>query len=354
MNMNKTLIALAIAAALPVAAQADATLSGYVVSKYKSGNDTLVNRMDTDSRLVIDSSEVLANGMTATANFRITADAADDTDNSGTGTLSGDFGTLTMGSIDADNAFQAGDVGAVVGNTTEATASTASSVYGIHFAGSVANLSFEAQINADTGPTGAGTAAAVTNSSQFGVPMELAEGLTVGYSYASDAAELLATSTVNHSGIHEGQTAVGVSYTMGDLVLTAGKVNYKAESTTAKTDAVVSATYTVNADALTIVAQTDNSPSGDFQVDISYAVNDALTVSSEVDKDKTTSMTATYTDGDMTTIVSRTDDGSTDASVGLDYGNAALTIGRVGAVTATAVGPAVAAAHSYVSYKVSF
>jgi len=350
--MNKTLIALAIAAALPVAAQADATLSGYVVSKYKSGNDTLVNRLDTDSRLVIDSSEVLANGMTATANFRITGDAADDTDNSGTGTLSGDFGTLTMGSIDADNAFQAGDVGAVVGNTTESTASTASSVYGIHFAGSVANLSFEAQINADTGPTGAGTAAAVTNSSQFGVSMDLAEGLTVGYAYASDLADDV--STASHSGIHEGQTAVGVSYTMGDLVLTAGKVNYKAESTTAKTDAVVSATYTVNADALTIVAQTDNSPSGDFQVDISYAVNDALTVSSEVDKDKTTSMTATYTDGDMTTIVSRTDDGSTDASVGLDYGNAALTIGRVGAVTTTAVGPAVAAAHSYVSYKVSF
>jgi hypothetical protein len=352
MNMNKTLIALAIAAALPVAAQADATLSGYVVSKYKSGNDTLVNRLDTDSRLTIASSEVLANGMTATATFRITGDSDDDTDNSGTGTLSGDFGTLTMGSIDADNAFQAGDVGAVVGNTTEATASTASSVYGIHFAGSVANLSFEAQINADTGPTGAGTAAAVTNSSQFGVSMDLAEGLTVGYAYASDLADDV--STASHSGIHEGQTAVGVSYTMGDLVLTAGKVNYKAESTTAKTDAVVSATYTVNADALTIVAQTDNSPSGDFQVDISYAVNDALTVSSEVDKDKTTSMTATYTDGDMTTIVSRTDDGSTDASVGLDYGNAALTIGRVGAVTATLVGPAVAAAHSYVSYKVSF
>jgi len=350
--MNKTLIALAIAAALPVAAQADTTLSGYVTSKYKSGNSTLVNRMDTDSRLQIDSSEVLANGMTATAKFRITGDSDDDTDNSGTGTLAGDFGTLTMGSIDADSAFQAGDIGSVVGDTSESTASTASSVYGIHFASSVANLSFAAQLNADTGASGSGTADAVTNSTQIGVTMDLADGLTAGYAYASDLAD--DASTANHYGIHEGQTAVGISYTMGDLVLKAGKVNYKAESTTAKSDAVISATYTVTADALTIVAQTDNSPSGDYQVDLTYAVNDSLSVSTEVDKGKTTSMPATYTQGDMTATVSRTDDTSTDASVALDYGNADLTIGRVGATTTTLVGPTESAEYSYVSYKVAF
>jgi len=65
MNMNKTLIALAIAAALPVAAQADATLSGTLTSKYKS----LDSSIDTDSRLTVASSEVLTNGMTATASF---------------------------------------------------------------------------------------------------------------------------------------------------------------------------------------------------------------------------------------------------------------------------------------------
>jgi len=129
--MNKTLIAIAIAAALPVAAQADATLSGTVTSKYKnSAGDAVI---DTDARLSITSSEVLANGMTATATFAILADSNDDTENSGTATLAGDFGTLTAGSIDADGAFQAGDVAGVVGNTTESTASTASSVYGVHF-----------------------------------------------------------------------------------------------------------------------------------------------------------------------------------------------------------------------------
>ena len=107
--MNKTLIALAIAATLPVAAVADVTISGSLSSKYKN-----TGAIDTDSSLRVASSEVLANGMTATAGFSITADTDDDTENSGTATLAGDFGTLTVGSIDADGAFQAGDVGGAV------------------------------------------------------------------------------------------------------------------------------------------------------------------------------------------------------------------------------------------------
>ncbi|MDC9720262.1 MAG: hypothetical protein PSN46_05970, partial [Gammaproteobacteria bacterium] len=107
--MKKTIIALAIAAALPVAAQADATLSGSVTTKY---NNTGV--IDTDATLTIASSEVLANGMTATATFGILADIDDDTENAGTASLAGDFGKLTVGSIDADSAFQAGDVAGIV------------------------------------------------------------------------------------------------------------------------------------------------------------------------------------------------------------------------------------------------
>ena len=120
--MNKTLIAVAIAAALPVAAQADVTLSGTLTSKY----NTTTNALDTDSRFGMAASEVLANGMTATAAFTLTADTNDDTENSGTGSLAGDFGTLTVGSIDADGAFQAGDVGGGVANTTEGSSTTSS------------------------------------------------------------------------------------------------------------------------------------------------------------------------------------------------------------------------------------
>ena len=100
-------------------------------------------------------------------------------------------------------------------------------------------------------------------------------GLTLGYAYAS--AKPADASTATHDGLNEGQTAVGASYAFGDLVVSVGKQNLKDSATSP--DARISATYTMTADALTIVAQADNDPSGDYQLDLSYAVTDALTVS---------------------------------------------------------------------------
>jgi hypothetical protein len=341
--MNKTLIALAIAAALPVAAQADATISGTLNSKY-----TNAGVIDTDATLSIASSEVLANGMTATATFGILADTDDDTENAGTASLAGDFGTLTVGSIDADAAFQSGDIAGVVANTTESTSSTSSSVYGIHYAGTVAGLSVAAQVNAGT--NAAKVAETVLKSTQIGATYDL-NGLTVGYSYASGAADAFSTSghyanaadkaadkrTAN-DGIDESQSAFGVSYAFGDLVVTAGKASLA-------DDARVSATYTTTVEGLTIVAQLDNEPSGDYQIDLSYALSDAFTLSSEIDSTdgKDTTLVASYTAGDMTASVSKTDDGTTDASVGLSFGNAGLTLARNGGDEETSV-----------SYKVAF
>ena len=362
--MNKTLIALAVAATLPVAAVADVTISGSLTSKYKN-----TGAIDTDSRLSVASSEVLANGMTATAGFSITADTDDDTENSGTATLSGDFGTLTVGSIDADGAFQAGDVGGAVPDTTDSTSSTASTVYGVHFSGSVAGLTVAAQVNANTGASGSGATAAATansassnyaaatdttktKSSQLSATYEV-NGLTVGYGYAS--ADAKDGNTTTHNGVHEGQSAIGVSYAMGDLVVSVGKQNLSDQGSTSP-DALVSATYTMTADAITIVAQGDNAPSGDYQLNLTYAFSDNMTISSEVDKGKTTTMVGTYTEGDMTFTVARQDDDTTDASIALDYGNADLTIGRVGAraASAAAIGRAAAAEYSHVTYSVAF
>ena len=361
--MNKTLIALAIAAALPVAAQADATLSGSLVTKYKS-----TGSIDTDARLSLASSEVLANGMTATATFAILADTNDDTENAGTASLVGDFGALTIGSIDADGAFQAGDVAGVVANTTESISTTSSSVYGIHYAGTVAGLSVAAQVNAASNAAGVGAVAEVvavptsyiaavaakaapTKSTQMSATYDF-NGVTVGYAYASALAD--DASTASHNGIHEGQTAFGVTYAFGDLVVSAGKVSLK--DTAASPDAVVSATYTMVVDQLTIVAQMDNTPSGDYQIDLSYALGNGISLSSEIDSTagKETTLVASYTDGDMTASVSKTDDGTTDASVALDYGNADLTLGRVGAAASTSLGRAAAAEYTYVSYSVAF
>jgi hypothetical protein len=362
--MNKSLIALAIAATLPVAAVADVTISGSLTSKYKN-----TGSIDTDSRLSVASSEVLANGMTATAGFSITADTDDDTENSGTATLAGDFGALTVGSIDADGAFQAGDVGGAVPDTTDSTSSTASTVYGIHFSGSVAGLTIAAQVNANTGPSGSGAVAAGTDnaattnyaaatdttktkSTQLSATYEL-NGLSLGYAYAS--ADVKDGNTTTHNGVHEGQSALGVSYAMGDLVVSVGKQNLSDDANTSP-DALVSATYTMTADAITIVAQGDNAPSGDYQLNLTYAFSDNMTISSEVDKGKTTTMVGTYTEGDMTFTVARQDDDTTDASIALDYGNADLTIGRVGAraASAAAIGRSAAAEYSHVTYSVAF
>ena len=118
-----------------------------------------------DSCLSVTSFEVLANGMTATAGFFIIAD----TENSGTAILSGDFGTLTFGSIDADGAIQAGDVGGAVPNITVSNNFASLSVHSAHYAG--------------------------TN------------GLALVYAYTSALADN--ASSVNHNGIYEDQTAVG-------------------------------------------------------------------------------------------------------------------------------------------------
>ncbi len=138
--MNKTLIALAIAAALPVAAQADMTLSGSVSTEY-----TNTGVIDTDAALSVSASEVLANGMTATATFDVL-----DAESQGSATLAGDFGTLTAGEIDSDGAFQMGDVGGAVGNTEDADEG-GTTVSGIHFTTTQAGLSIAAQVNASTG-----------------------------------------------------------------------------------------------------------------------------------------------------------------------------------------------------------
>jgi len=309
--MNKTLIALAIAAALPVAAQADMTLSGSVTSAYKN-----TGVIDTDAALSLSASEVLANGMTATASLDVLAG-----ESQGSASLTGDFGSLTVGEITNDAAFQSGDVADVVGTSDDADDGD-TTISGIHFSTTQAGLSLAAQVNAATGPLGTETE---TKSTQMGATYDF-NGLTVGYAYASGAAN----GDAAVKGVEKAQTAFGASYTFGDLAVSAGKSSIADE-------ALVSATYTMAIDALTVVGQMDNTPTGDYQINLSYAMSDALTLSSEIDKGLTTTLVASYTSGDVTASVSKTDDGTTDASVALDLGNADLSVARNGGDADTTV-----------------
>ncbi|MDB9753448.1 porin [Oceanospirillaceae bacterium] len=317
--MNKTLIALAIAAALPVAAQADMTLSGSVSTNY-----TDAGVVDTDAALSLSASEVLANGMTATATFDVLAG-----ENQGSATLTGDFGALTVGKIDSDGAFQAGDVGGAVGNTEDAD-EDGTTVSGIMFSTTQAGLAITAQVN---GASGADAAVGETRSTQFGATYDF-NGVTVGYAYASadadtnqfgvaDGAAATATTIAGKdNGVTAAMSAFGVSYTMGDITLAAGK-----DSIDADTDFVV--TYTTVLDALTVTAAMDND--SEYQIDLGYALTGGLTISSEIDSDGgDTTMGVSYTSGEMTASVTKTSDGSTDASVALDFGNADLELARDG------------------------
>ena len=319
--MNKTLIALAIAAALPVAAQADMTLAGSVSTEY-----TNTGVIETEAALSVSASEVLANGMTATATFDVL-----DGENQGSASLAGDFGTLTAGEIDADGAFQMGDVGGAVGNTEDDDEGD-TTVSGIHFTTTQAGLSIAAQVNASTGANASTAAAdAETRSTQIGATYDF-NGITVGYSYASDDANGGTDADIGGpiGGVTENMTAFGVAYTMGDITITAGK-----DSVDTDTDYNVS--YSTSMDALSVKGQINNDR--DIQIDLSYALSDSLTLSSEIDTGKTTTLVAAYTSGNMTATVAKTDDaaGSTDASVALDFGNADLTLARNGGDADTSV-----------------
>jgi len=322
--MNKTLIALAIAAALPVAAQADMTLSGSVSTNY-----TDQGVIDTDAALKVSASEVLANGMTATATLNVLGGESQDASSA---TLTGDFGSLTVGSMLNDSAFQSGDVADVVGLSDDAD-DGGNTISGIRFSTTQAGLSIQAQLNGATGPTGVTAAAATTaapadvetRSTQMGVSYDF-NGLTVGYAYASADVDSSAAVT---AGVNEAMTAFGAAYTFGDLVVSAGKASNA-------DDSIVSATYTMTVDALTVVAQMDSDPSGDYQIDLSYAMSDAITLTSEIDSTtgEQTTLVASYTSGELTASVSKTSDGTTDASVALDLGNADLTLARDGGASA--------------------
>jgi len=318
--MNKTLIALAITAALPVAAQADMTLSGSVETTYKN-----TGIITTDAAFGLTTSEVLANGMTATASLNVLG-----SETQGSASLAGDFGTLTAGEIDADAAFQMGDVGAAVGNTEDADEGD-TTVSGVHFTTTQAGLAIAAQVNASTGPD---ATTSEGRSTQMGVTYGF-NGITLGYSYASADANTGTDGGIGGpiGGVTQNMTAFGVSYTMGDISLTAGKDSVD-------TDTDYNLTYSTSMDALTVKAQYNND--SEIQIDLTYALSDSLTLSSEIDTGKTTTMVAAYTSGDMTAKVSKTDDGTTDASVALDFGNADLTLARNGGDAQT---------QSYLNYR---
>ena len=275
--MNKTIIALAITAALPMAAQADATISGSVEATVTAGGSTAI-----DSSVTLASSEVLANGMTATTSISLNPGSA----SAGTAGLTGDFGTLTLGSgIDDESGARLGDVADVMGHD----ASTANAVSGVTYSGTVAGLS---------------VAVGHGDVTSMGTTMDF-NGMTIGVAS------------------QDGVTAVGASYAFGDLTVTAGKAN--GHDLAADNDLSISAAYSTTIDALTLGATVDQDSA--VTASVAYTL-DGITVTAAYDGTDT-DLSASYTSGALTV----TANSDSEVTAALDLGNADLALERAAGAT---------------------
>jgi hypothetical protein len=354
--MKKTVIALAVAAAMPMAAQADMTLSGHVTATYYASTSDAKRTdrgLDVDSDLDLSSVEVLTNGMTATASLDV--NKGDDLD--GKAGLEGDFGALTVGSaLDADGAFQSGDVAGVVADTTNAAKTSASTSNAIHYSGDMAGFDIEVQVNAATKAgkkEGETDPVLQTKSNQVGVTYELLNGLKLGYGRAGDDADDKAKHTV---GVNAKTDVIGLTYSMDDFDFTLGKqkdddtiasVKYNMDEysvmytrdTAANTDGT-GTTESTGKDKVTLtyrILEDDSIADDGLSATLIYNQNKDLDSQSKID------LEVSYVTGDFTAKASREHDATHDMSVAYDMGNADLTLARDGSKSQTTV-----------KYKVSF
>lgn len=273
------MIALAVAAAMPVAAQADVTLSGSVEAKWTLGLDNGKPTITTDFNAA--SSEVLTNGMTATASFSVLGGT-----DAGTVGLSGDFGSVTAGTSEASD-------------RTDTTAHTSIKMKGVSYTGSFADLS----VNAASGQYVDGGA----DYNTYGASMDF-NGVAIAASNTNDV------------------TSISATYTLGDITLTADKDSNDEKATIKAAYAATMGDLSVNLSAQTAAKAADKST---WDLTATYTMGDiALTVEdSEADDD--TKISAKYTSGAVSVSV----DDDSDVTVAYDMGNADLSIERDSSVT---------------------
>jgi hypothetical protein len=298
--MKKSLIALAVAATFPVAAQADVTLSGSVTAKVSDSST-----VDTDASFKVAVQEQLANGMTAKADFEVMATDG----NRGTASLAGDFGSLTAGTIDSDAAFQSGDVAELIDNTVDAD-DLDTEVQGFRVATNLGDLQMQLQRNASTGADG--TTAANVASTQMGLVYNL-NGLSIGASYSSADAD-----TAHTTGVTTDINAYGFSYSFGNMTFQAGKQeNMKAQS---------KVSYVAAMDAVSLEASVWGGNTRSHKFIGTFTVNNSLSITATAEKSKDIKYGATYTSGDLTLDATVDSNDKDKISAALDMGNADLTL----------------------------
>ena len=309
------MIALAVAAAMPVAAQADATLSGNVEATYKD------SAYSVDADVTLSVTEVLTNGMTASAELDL-LDGADGADASVS--LAGDFGSITAGDGIAVNA--GADAGDVAGLLTAADASDGDPAVGdgLSYSGSFAGVTLGVATTSNSDYDNS------SNSAIFGGTSN--EGMTsIGAAYDFNGVSVGYASMKADSGTSV--TAIGAKYTVGDLSVYGGEANEKT---------VVGADYAMNVDALAITANVEDiDGTSTWEVNATYTLG-AISVGVEKENGKEVDLTASYSAGALSITY---DEGETNEEliIGYDMGNADFEITRDTTADKTQV-----------QYKVSF
>ena len=277
--MKKSLIALAVAAALPVAAQADVTLSGSVSAEYTLGSN-MAPAIDTS--FGASSSEVLSNGMTATASFDVLGDDAQ-----GTISLAGDFGTLKGGSAAAaDDASDADE--------------TSENIKGISFAGTFAGIAVDAATGTWNHDSDEGTSAtAVQEYTTYGASYDF-NGLTVS---ARSKTKTTGTAATNE---------ISAAYALGDLTLSV--------KNTDTTDSVVKAAYSATMGDLAVALEADSGSA--WEVVATYTLGDISVTAKDSNSIGSTEISAAYASGALSVAIAA----DNEVTVGYDLGNADLSL----------------------------
>ena len=267
----KKLIALAVAAAAMPAMAAVSVSGSYNVEYVDSSDKTVGGGADTskvqsyDVDVAVSASAEMDNGMTISASLE-----ADDSDNDGSVTISGAFGSIAMG--DVAGALDAVD-GAAIGTARDdlsAGAGTDASV--AYTLPTIAEgLTVKASWSAEDGGNGA-TADATSVAAKYsmsGVTFHVgsesqtsaditgygisysANGLTIGYGYSE---------TDNDTGADTEISAVAAGYTMGNLTLAVNTQEKENTTTGATTSDIttMSVAYSMGGGVTAYVSSTDN------------------------------------------------------------------------------------------------
>ena len=312
---------MAVAAVLPVAAQADITLSGSVSAEYTLGSNLVPT---TEAKLTAESTEVLTNGMTATATFNVLGAKGQ-----GTIGLEGDFGKVMAGTCaktleDVADSAPAADDASAADKAKAKTNDEDACLNGVSYTGEMAGFTVNAsrgqfdedsrddkqKVDGDNAVYNKFDQKKIMEYATYGAEYDF-NGLTIsGQStteYKADDADAKAAA--------KAVTKFGAEYAFGDLTISGSKSSNKS-------NAIVKAAYeqTMGDLAVEVSASSDDT----WELEAVYTMGDIAITAEDGSKIKETKISAKYAYNDLTIEV----DSASKVTVGYDLGNADLSMVR--------------------------